>query len=141
MKRLKCNVGEYGVIVNQRGEFLILRLPLNKEFTKEMWMFPGGRLNADDQPEFGLQREVLEETGLKIKVISPVHVARWGIENPAKYSVFFLCKLVGKQDVKISNEHIESKWIKFSDIEKIPWHNINSKIAAKKSKILLSKVF
>jgi 8-oxo-dGTP diphosphatase len=141
MKRLKCNVGEYGVIVNQRGEFLILRLPLNKEFTKEMWMFPGGRLNADDQPEFGLQREVLEETGLKIKVISPVHVARWGIENPAKYSVFFLCKLVGKQDVKISNEHIESKWIKFSDIEKIPWHNINSKIAAKKSKILLAKGF
>ncbi|NLC31337.1 MAG: NUDIX domain-containing protein [Candidatus Moranbacteria bacterium] len=141
MKRLKCNIGEYGVIVNQRGEFLILRLPLNKEFTKEMWMLPGGRLDFTDQPELGLQREVLEETGLKIKVLAPIHVARWGIENPPKYSVFFLCQSVSKHDVKISNEHIESKWIKFSDIEKIPWHNINSKIAAKKSKILLSKVF
>ena len=134
MKRLKCNVGEYGVIVNSRGEFLILRLPLNKEFTKEMWMLPGGRLDCDDQPELGLKREVLEETGLKIKVLTPVHVARWGIEKPPKYSVFFLCKLIGKQDVKISNEHTERKWIKFSDIEKIPWHNKNSKIAVKKAK-------
>ena len=139
--RLKCNVGEYGVIVNQRREFLILRLPLIKELTKEMWMFPGGRLDADDQPELGLKREVLEETGLKVKVIAPVHVARWGIENPEKYSVFFLCRLDGKQDVEISHEHTESKWIKFSDIEKISWHNINSKFAAKKSKILLAKGF
>jgi 8-oxo-dGTP pyrophosphatase MutT (NUDIX family) len=141
MKRLKCNVGEYGVIVNQRGEFLILRLPLNKEFTKEIWMFPGGRLNTNDQAELGLQREVLEETGLKIKIVMPIHVARWGTENPPKYSVFFLCRLISKQDVKISTEHTESKWIKFSDIEKIPWHNINSKIAAKKSKIILAKGF
>jgi 8-oxo-dGTP diphosphatase len=139
MKRLKCNVGEYGVIVNQKGEFLILSLPLNKEFTKEAWMFPGGRLNADDQPELGLKREIMEETGLEAKVITPVHVARWGNENPPKYAVFFLCKLVGNQNVKISHEHTESKWVKFSDINKIPWHNINSKIAVKKAKAILSK--
>ncbi|MCD4704930.1 NUDIX domain-containing protein [bacterium] len=76
MKRLKCNVGEYGVLVNSRGKFLILKLPINKEFTKELWMLPGGRLNHDDQPEFGLKREILEETGLRAKVISPVYVAR-----------------------------------------------------------------
>ena len=141
MKRLKCNVGEYGVIVNQRGEFLILSLPINKEFTKEEWMLPGGRLDENEQPEFGLQREVLEETSLKIKVVSPVHTARWGIEKPPKYAVFYLCKAVGKQKVVLSHEHTEYKWIKFSNIEKIPWHNKNSKIAAKKSKILLAKGF
>jgi 8-oxo-dGTP diphosphatase len=141
MKRLKCNIGEYGIIVNPRAEFLILKLPINKEFTKETWMLPGGRLDFDDQPKFGLKREVLEETGLKIKVTAPVHVARWGIENPPKYSVFFLCSIVGKQAVKLSHEHTEYKWIKFSDIEKIPWHNKNSKIAAKKLKNLLAKGF
>lgn len=141
MKRLKCNVGEYGVIVNRQKEFLILRLPVNKEFIKEMWMLPGGRLEANDQPELGLQREVLEETGLKIKVITPVHAARWGIENPSKYSVFFLCRLIGKQNVKTGHEYTASRWIKFSDIEKILWHNINSKIAVKKSKILLANGF
>jgi len=141
MKKLKCNVGEYGVIVNQRGEFLILRLAASKKFSKEAWMLPGGRLDADDQPKFCLKREVLEETGLKVKVIVPVHVAMWDTANPPKYSVFFLCRSIGKQNVKISHEHIESKWIKFNGIEKIPWHNNNSKIAAKKSKNLLAKGF
>ena len=137
MKRLKCNVGEYGVMVNNKKEFLILKLPINKEFTKEMWMLPGGRLDETDQPEQGLMREALEETGLKIKVVTPVHVARWGTEKPPKYSAFFLCRLIGKQTVKISHEHTKSKWIKFSEIEKIPWHNKNSKSAVKRAKTLI----
>lgn len=140
MKKLKCNIGEYGIIVNQQGELLILKLAASKKYPKETWMLPGGRLNIDDQPEEGLQREISEETGLKVKVISPCHVARWGSEKPPKYGVFFLCKLVGKQTVKISNEHVENKWIQFSDIEKISWHNVNSKIAIKKSRTLMSGV-
>jgi len=137
MKRLKCNVGEYGIILNKKNEFLILKLPINKEFTKEMWMFPGGRLNDDDTPESGLKREIFEETGLEVKIITPVHTARWGIENPPKYVVFFLCKLVGKQNVKISKEHTESKWVSFKEINKILWHNINSKITVQKAVLIL----
>jgi len=137
MERLKCNVGEYAVIVNKEKKFLILRLPLNKEFTKEMWMLPGGRLDSEDQPMFGLQREVTEETGLEVEVSLPVHVARWGIENPMKYSVFYLCKLIGGGVVKISSEHVDSKWVSFDEIESIPWHNVNSKVAVEKSKQLL----
>ena len=140
MGELKCNIGEYGIIINKKGEFLILKLPINKEFTKEMWMFPGGRLEEEEQPEMGLKREVLEETGLKIKIIAPIHTARWGIENPAKYSVFYLCKLIGGEKAKISFEHVDSTWVNFKDIEKVPWHNINSKIAARKAKKYLAKV-
>ncbi|HNV96932.1 MAG TPA: NUDIX hydrolase [bacterium] len=134
MKRLKCNIGEYGIIINSKKEFLILKLPINKEFKKEMWMLPGGRLNINDKPEFGLKREVFEETKLKIKIIMPIHVARWGIEKPPKYSVFFICKLISGNNLKISGEHIDSKWIKFNQIDKISWHNINTKIAIKKAK-------
>jgi len=136
-KRLKCNIGEYGVIVNNKNECLILKLPLNKEFPQEAWMLPGGRINEDEQPEQGLKREILEETGLDAKILMPVHVARWGNERPPKYSVFFLCKLVGKQRVSMSNEHTESAWISFKDIQKVAWHNINSKIAIQKSKKIL----
>ena len=136
MTKLKCNIGEYGIVVNQQGRFLILSLPINKEFTQEAWMLPGGRLDVNDQPEDGLKREVFEETGLKIKVMAPVHTARWGNEKPPKYAVFFLCRSVGKQKVILSREHNAYKWIKFGDIEKIPWHNLNSKTAAKKAKKL-----
>lgn len=141
MIKLKCNVAEYGVIINQREEFLILKLKANKKFPKEAWMLPGGRLDENDQPEFGLQREVLEETSLKIKVIVPIYTARWGTEKPQKYVVFYLCKTIGKEDIKICHEHIEYKWIKFNEIDKINWHNQNSKTAIKKSKVIIEKGF
>ena len=141
MGKLKCNIGEYGIIINKKREFLILKLPINQEFTKEMWMFPGGRLEANEQPKLGLKREVFEETSLKIKIITPIHTARWGIENPAKYTVFYLCNLITEQNVKISFEHTESKWVNFNDIEKIHWHNINSKLAANKVKKYLTNNF
>lgn len=134
MSKLKCNIGEYGIIINNKNEFLILKLPINREFKKEMWMLPGGRLESDDEAEFGLKREVFEETGLNIKIIAPIHTAIWGIENSKKYSVFFLCKLIGNKNVTISKEHTESKWVKFNALENISWHNINTKIAVEKAK-------
>lgn len=109
MPYLKCNVGEYGVIMNGEGKFLILRLPQNDEFQTEMWMFPGGRLESDDQPEEGLRREVTEETGLRIHVVAPVYTARWGIEDPMKYTVFYLCRVVGESPEQISPEHADSR--------------------------------
>ena len=137
MKKLKCNIGEYGIVVNQLWEFLILKLAASKKFPKEAWMLPWWRLNEDDQAQQWLQRETLEETWLKIKIIWPCHTARRGSEKPPKYGIFFLCKVIGKQSVKISNEHIESKRIKFSDIDKIARHNNNSKIAVQKAIILI----
>ena len=141
MSKLKCNIGEYGVVINKQGKFLILKLPINKEFAKELWMFPGGRLESSEQPESGLKREVFEETSLKVKIVMPVHTARWGIENPAKYSVFYICRITGKEDVKISKEHVAYEWVDFKEIEKISWHNINSKLAVKKTKEILARGF
>lgn len=137
MGKLKCNIGEYGIILNKQEKFLILQLPINKEFTKELWMFPGGRLESGEQPELGLKREVFEETGLRVDVVIPAHTARWGIENPAKYSVFYMCRIIGKENIAISKEHVAYKWVDFEEINKISWHNINSKIASKKTKKLL----
>lgn len=135
MKRvfLKSSVGEYGVIINKKKEFLVLSLAISKKFPNEAWMLPGGRLEVNDQPEQGLRREIYEETGLKVKVVSPCHVARWGMEKPPKYVVFFLCRLAGDQEVKLSHEHANYKWVSLGDIEKIPFHNINSKLAIQKS--------
>jgi len=78
---------------------------------------------------------VEEETGLKIKVIQPIHVAKRG----QKYSVFFLCTVIGKQEVQLSHEHIESRWVKFSENEIINRHNKNSKIAVDKAEIIWNK--
>ncbi|HNQ31785.1 MAG TPA: NUDIX hydrolase [Candidatus Woesebacteria bacterium] len=137
MKKLICSIGEYGVVVNQKGDFLILKLAATEMFPHEAWMLPGGMLNVDDQPEFGLQREILEETNLTIGVISPIHTARWGFEAERKYAVFYLCKLSREQKIVLSSEHTEYKWVNFDAIDSISWHNQNSGIAVAKSNEIL----
>ena len=99
---LKCNVAEYAVIINKKGEFLILELVKSKKYSKEAWMLPGGRLETNDASEQGLQREVIEETGLRIKVITPCHTVKRTDTKPAKYSVFFLCRLSSRSKVCLS---------------------------------------
>ncbi len=140
MKKLKCNVGEYGVIVNQQWKFLILKLAVSKNFPKEAWMLPGGRLDVNDQIVSGnwlTTRSVWRNWSKNQRYYSCSYCFLGHWENTKVLSIF----PVGKQDVKISHEHTESKWIKISDIEKISWHNINSKIAIKKTQAFLEKGF
>ncbi|NTW30886.1 MAG: NUDIX hydrolase [Candidatus Moranbacteria bacterium] len=133
MAHLKCNIGEYGVIMNGEGKFLILHLPLNEEFKTEVWMLPGGRLEFDDRPEEGLLREVREETGLDIEIVTPVHTARWGIEDPPKYSVYYLCRAIGEADVRMSGEHTEARWIGFDSLDEVSWLNDTFKSAVERA--------
>lgn len=119
--------------MNERGELLILRLPLNEEFTTEMWMLPGGRLEAEDEPEEGLRREVKEETGLDIDIVTPVHAARWGIEDPPKYTVFYLCRAVEEDTIHMSDEHAEARWVGSDSLADIHWLNDNFRTAVGKA--------
>lgn len=57
------SVSVAGVVVNERGEVLVIRRRDNGQ-----WEPPGGILELDETFEHGVQREVLEETGVAIKV-------------------------------------------------------------------------
>ena len=45
-----------------------MRTSQNKFVKKNQWELPGGLLEVDEDLEKGIKREVLEETGLKIKI-------------------------------------------------------------------------
>jgi 8-oxo-dGTP diphosphatase len=55
-----------GVIINDQGKIL-LREPLG-HFDHYVWTFPKGRQNSGETPEETAQREVLEETGIKVEI-------------------------------------------------------------------------
>jgi len=56
-------VAVLGIVVNDRGEILLLR----HTYRDEPWGIPGGWMNYE-QPWDGLKREVYEETGLRISI-------------------------------------------------------------------------
>ena len=71
------------------------RILLSKE-SNGMWELLGGGLHHGEEPKTCLRREVLEETGLKIKHISadPIHfVTSAGAIDPSKYFAFVIYEI------------------------------------------------
>jgi len=68
---MKPEPGAGGVVVNRRGEFLLIR------DRNGFWVFPKGHLEPGETPEEAAVREVWEETGIQARVIVPLGTTRY----------------------------------------------------------------
>ncbi|MFC1698032.1 NUDIX domain-containing protein [Nanoarchaeota archaeon] len=119
---LKTKIAEYGIILNEKNEFLMLRFAKD-EVPSQKWIFPGGRLDDGEEPKLGLLREITEETNLDIELLNPIDVSMWGIDHDHRYAIFFLCKLVSNpENIKLSHEHQDYKWYSFDELDNIDYH-------------------
>jgi ADP-ribose pyrophosphatase YjhB (NUDIX family) len=111
-------VAAKAAILNERGEVLILReAKTGKDNTNVgRWGLPGGRYDDSKDETFWdtLNREVDEETGLKVKPIRIVHLGEWqprirGVQHHI-FANFVLCHVTGGKLVW-SEEHNDGQWI------------------------------
>lgn len=65
-----------------------------------------------------IEREVLEETSLKVRAIKPVFVLHGAIKGEPAVFLFHLCKRISGK-VKLSHEHTEFKWLRKSEVLKL----------------------
>lgn len=84
------------------------------------WDFPGGSLEPGEQIMDALAREVKEETGLAIKVISPAYIYDEIMEEKHLIIMkFACCNPVGK--IKLSDEHEEFRWVDMKKLANEPF--------------------
>jgi 8-oxo-dGTP diphosphatase len=139
MAHLVTRVAEYGIILHD-NKFLMLKF--SKETNpSEGWIFPGGRLDDKEDPKKGLIREIKEETNLEVDVLFPSDVTMWGIDEDHRYAVFFVCKLKGKDNVQLCNEHQDFAWFSFDNLDNIDFHNKSFKEVLLNSKTLIESFF
>lgn len=62
-------VGVTGVIFNDKHEVLLFK----HSYREIEWSLPGGFLKGGEHPKQGLEREILEESGLIVKVMKIIH--------------------------------------------------------------------
>jgi 8-oxo-dGTP diphosphatase len=122
MAHLITKIAEYAIILDENNKFLMLKFSKETN-SSEGWIFPGGRLDIEDNPKQGLVREIKEETGLEVEVLFPCDVTMWGLDDDQRYAVFFVCRLKGSSEVKLSNEHQDSNWFSFDKLEEINFHD------------------
>jgi mutator protein MutT len=113
-------VGVTVLIVNEKEEILLVKR--RNEPGKNLWSFPGGLIELGESIKKTAEREVKEETGLKIKVrklLDALDVIVKDKSNKIRFHyvlIVFLASSIGGQ-LKLSNEHYAIKWVSIKKAE------------------------
>ncbi len=92
-------------------------LLLKRNTPPRIWGPPGGRLNADENPDTGILREVREETKLEIELIAPAYIWHGNFGSGIYVSIDYLAR-VKNGAVELSDEHTDFLWASIEDLRR-----------------------
>jgi len=109
----RFGVGVAGLIRDEGGRILLVHRTYSRD---EPWALPGGWLEGDEAIERGLERELHEETGLRVKVGAVRAVERAG------FAIVLLMDtqlLDATSAFRASAEVSEVAWVEPSDVGRL----------------------
>lgn len=117
-----------GIVIEHDLALIIERQQreIGKSGTPIIWAFPGGKLDAGETPEQAAVREVLEETGHKVKAETEIITA----EHP-EYPVlihYIGCSLIEKATVRTPQEIVAVKWEPVQNLPNVFTWPINNRV-------------
>lgn len=105
--------GAYGLIMNEVGSIAIVK-------TSTGYFLPGGGIEGNESEEDCLNRECLEEIGMKVKIIKKICVSTYFFSstNLNKHleiiGHFYECQMENILDIKSEDDH-ELTWFKTNE--------------------------
>ena len=106
--------------VKKDGKYLMLHRNRNKKIMPNVWMAPGGKREQGEGLFEAARREVLEETGLKIKNLK-IRATGVGWLKDIETEVFFhMLTADYKSREVIDSPDGELKWLTPAEIKKLP---------------------
>jgi ADP-ribose pyrophosphatase YjhB (NUDIX family) len=109
------NTPAVGVLIIKDKKVLLSKRKINPR--KGYWDYPGGFLNFSEHPKIAAKREVLEETGLKIKIVDILGIY---INKDYKYQG----ENIYPQDTVYVAKIVSGKLKAQDDVEKLKWFPI-----------------
>ncbi len=97
-------VGAMALIQDDAGRMLVVEHTYRRELP---WGLPGGWLKHAESPETGLTREVLEETGLRVRVDALLAADFWGRNQ---LDLLFRCSVLSGTYTP-SDETADHRWV------------------------------
>jgi 8-oxo-dGTP diphosphatase len=121
-------VGVGGVVIRGNCVLLIQR---GREPLKGEWSIPGGMLELGESLTDGVRREVLEETGLRVRPLEVLTVFDRVQKNGERVRyhyviVDYVCRAAGGR-LKSGSDVLDARWVKR---EELPRYRITPKAAA-----------
>lgn len=86
---------------------------------KDMWEFPGGKIEPGESPEDALKREIKEELDADISVDSFLQTVEYDYPKFHLILHCFLCSL--KNDTLHLLEHESARWLFANELDSVEW--------------------
>lgn len=113
---LPLRLGVMGAVVD-RG-----RLLLSRRGDFNVWALPGGRLDRHETLMDGVIREVREETGLEVEIVSPQGM--YFLAGLRRLNILFICRPVGGVLRARTSESRDNRWFAADDLPDMPLRQI-----------------
>jgi len=124
------NVSSGGVVVNPEGRVLLI-----KRADEEIWCLPKGTIESGESLEATAVREILEETGLRVKLLRPLITIHFRYywpprgHNVDKTVVYFLAEPVGGR-ITLEEGFDEARWVnRAQGVRLLHWQNDKDVVA------------
>lgn len=110
-------------VIERDKKYLLLKRSKHHTVQMGKWQFPEGGVEFGEQPITAMKRELLEETGLKLKKaellgINSYVVKKLGTDIYHIVRLVFKVKVSGK--LRLGKEHDEFGWFGKKQISKLP---------------------
>ncbi len=97
-------------IRDEKGRVLMLKRSMSSKNNGGKWEFPGGKVDAGEEIDDALLREVYEETGLSISLEKVLGAAE-SETQVKKVAYLILGAQVLSGSVRLSDEHTDYAWV------------------------------
>lgn len=103
-------------LLKRNGKVLLLHRTGDQGYNPDKWELPGGKIEFGEDLNAAIEKEVLEETGLLVKITSPSAFVEAKTNVIGKYKGIFYLEIVSRVKIisgtiRISPEHSEYRWI------------------------------
>ena len=101
---------------------------------KDMWEFPGGKMEPGETPQEALKREIREELATEIEVDDFIHTIEWDYPKFHLTMHCFFCRVI-KGHLQLL-EHEAARWVEKDKLDEVDWLPADRTIVP-----LLKKIF
>jgi 8-oxo-dGTP diphosphatase len=112
-----------GAIVVREGKVLLVKRAANP--SRGLWAIPGGSLELGETLQRGAEREILEETGIRIRAGAPVYAfdfLEYDANNRLQYH-FVVVDMEAEYvagEVQAADDALDARWVSPEDLEGMP---------------------
>ncbi|GHS99839.1 hypothetical protein FACS189421_11030 [Bacteroidia bacterium] len=122
----KVEIAAKAIIQRDDGKVLVLR----RNDKNKLWDIPGGRIEFREDPKDGLTREIMEETGLKVKLGAVSAVWSFMTDKDNQKVGFTMRAEYTSGEIHLSDEHCEYKWVEPAELANLKGNkSFSAKIA------------